>query len=101
MYLIAIAASGSKETRKPNDKKIVFCNVLTLKPRSTFVVDYPILAYKSVSPDNKEVVIMHLANKIPQRSIHLGDWELLSFVDGKFQFNDTRKQIILLVKSRS
>ena len=85
MYLIAIAASGSKEnTRKPSDKKIVFCNVLTLKPRSTFVVDYPILAYKSVSPDNKEIVIMHLANKLPQRSIHLGDWELLSFVDGKF-----------------
>ena len=44
---------------------------------------------------------MHLARKIPQRSIHLGNWELLSFVDGKFHFEDTRKQIVMLVKNRA
>ena len=29
--------------------------------RQSWVIDYPILAYKSVSPDNKEIVICHLA----------------------------------------
>ena len=28
------------------------------------------------------------------------NWELISFVNGRFSFNDTRKQIIMLVKNR-
>ena len=50
-----------------------FCNTsCTMNPQSTWALDYPIYAYKSAAPDNKEIIIMHLGRKIPQRSIHLG-----------------------------
>ena len=80
-------------------KKVNYSDITrTLTPYSSWVVDYPIFAYKSVAPDNREIVIMHLARKIPQRSIYLKDWEFLSFVDGKFiQNKDTRSQITMLV----
>lgn len=29
------------------------------------VIDYPILAYKSLSPDNRDIVLVHLSQKIP------------------------------------
>ena len=29
--------------------------------RQSWICDYPILAYKSASPDNKEIVLCHLA----------------------------------------
>ena len=51
-------------------------------PIGNWAIDYPIFAYKSASPDNKEIVFMHLGRNIPQRLIHLGKWELLSFIDG-------------------
>ena len=78
--------NGDQEcSSKEIGNKVNYCDITqTLTPHSSWVVDYPILAYKSVSPDSKEIVIMHLARKIPQRSIYLKDWELLSFVDGKF-----------------
>ena len=59
--------------------------------KQEWIVDYPILAYKSVSPDNREIVIVHLAHKIPQRSIHLKGWEFVSFVRGNFEEADIRK----------
>ena len=47
-----------------------------------WIVDYPILAYKSVTPDNKEIVLAHLSHNMPQRAIHLGKYEFASFVSG-------------------
>ena len=31
----------------------------------SYVVNYPILAYKSVAPDNSEIVLVHLAHDMP------------------------------------
>ena len=56
-----------------------------------YTIDYPILAYKSPVPNNREIVIAHVAQKMPQRSIHLKDWEFIAFVDGDFSNADTRK----------
>ena len=83
-----------------NSQSIVVSGENLEKRQGSYAIDYPILAYKSISPDNKEIVLMHLACKVPQRSIHLGDWEFLSFVDGKHKFDDNRSQIFLLVKNR-
>ena len=46
----------------------------------THVVDYPLLAYKTFSPRNREICIVHLAMNVPQRVVHLGEWEFLCFV---------------------
>lgn len=32
----------------------------------SFIIDYPILAYKSMAPDDSEIVIENLAVKMPQ-----------------------------------
>ena len=47
----------------------------------TWIVDYPILAYKTVSPMNNEIAIIHMAQNMPQRLISLGDWEFVCFVN--------------------
>ena len=73
-------------------------------PQNMTMLDYPILVQKSVSPDNKEIVITHLANKFPKRTIHLGKWEIISFIDGRLYYDgyseDTRKQINMLLLDR-
>ena len=38
----------------------------------SWMVDYPLLAYKSPAPSNKEIVIAHMAMNMPQKIIHLG-----------------------------
>ena len=48
--------------------------------KQSFIVDYPILAYKEMSPDNSKISLVHLAEEIPQRVVNLGDWEFISFV---------------------
>ena len=45
------------------------------------MVDYPLLAYKTVTPNNKEIAIVHMAQNMPQRIIHLGQWEFVCFVN--------------------
>ena len=30
-----------------------------------WIVDYPMLAYKCMAPDNKEIALVHLAQEIP------------------------------------
>ena len=47
----------------------------------SWIVDYPLLAYKTFTPKNKEIAILHMAQDIPQRVIHLGDWEFVCFVN--------------------
>ena len=46
-------------------KKIHFCEINELQSESSMVTDYPIAAYKTISPDNKEIAIMHLSHKMP------------------------------------
>ena len=42
---------------------------LQVYPQNTieqkWTLDYPLLAYKSVSPDNREIIITNVANDIP------------------------------------
>lgn len=47
----------------------------------SWIVDYPLLAYKTYTPMNREIAIMHLSLDMPQRIIHLGMWEFVSFVN--------------------
>ena len=49
--------------------------------QQTWIVDYPLLAYKTASPTNKEIAIVHMALLMPQKIIHLGDWEFVCFVN--------------------
>lgn len=46
----------------------------------SWIVEYPLLAYKTCTPDNQEIAILHLACDMPQRFIHLGGWEFVCFV---------------------
>ena len=50
-------------------------------PMQSWIVDYPLLAYKTASPTNKEIAIVHMALTMPQRIIHLGEWEFVCFVN--------------------
>ena len=45
------------------------------------MVDYPLLAYKTFTPRNKEIAIVHMADVMTQRVIHLGEWEFVCFVN--------------------
>jgi len=47
----------------------------------SWIVDYPLLAYKTFTPRNKEVAIVHMAYNTPQRILHLGEWEFVCFVN--------------------
>ena len=38
------------------------------------MVDYPLLAYKTYTPTNREIAIVHMALNMPQRIINLGEW---------------------------
>ena len=45
------------------------------------MVDYPLLAYKTVTPMNREIAIVNMVHNMPQKIIHLGQWEFVSFVN--------------------
>lgn len=47
----------------------------------SWIVDYPLLAYKTFTPRNKEIAIVHMAYNTPQRVLHLGEWEFICFVN--------------------
>ena len=47
----------------------------------SWIVDYPLLAYKTCTPMNKEIAIIHLSLNMPLRIIHLGQWEFICFVN--------------------
>lgn len=47
----------------------------------SWIVDYPLLAYKTFTPRNKEIAIVHMAYNVPQKIIHLGEWEFVCFVN--------------------
>ena len=43
-------------------------------------VEYPLLAYKTFTPDDREICIVNLAQDTPQKVINLDQWEFISFV---------------------
>lgn len=46
-----------------------------------FIVDYPLIAYKSFMSDNSEVVICNMAlQKEPQHILHMRTWQFVCFV---------------------
>ena len=52
-----------------------------------------------MSPDNKEIALVHLGQNIPQRIINLGNWEFVAFVHGTLDKPDITKSILMLVKN--
>ena len=44
-------------------------------------MDYPLLAYKTFTPRNREIAIINIVANDPQQIIHLGKWEFVSFVN--------------------
>ena len=46
----------------------------------SWIIEYPLLAYKSFTPNNSELVVMHLAAEMPQRFISLEEWQFVCFV---------------------
>ena len=54
-----------KNSNEKFEDRIFFCDMSEQSIGLTTVTDYPIAAYKLVSPDNKEIVIMHLSQQIP------------------------------------
>ena len=69
--------------------------------RQSHFVNYPILAYKCMTPDNRDIAIVHLACKIPQRFIYLGKYEFVSFVNKDFDSKTTSRQIIIMVRDKN
>ena len=47
----------------------------------TWIIQYPLLAYKCFTPDNREIALVHLAHNQPQMIVNLGEWEFISFVN--------------------
>ena len=54
-----------------------------------------------MTPDNKDIALIHLGQNIPQRIINLGTYEFVSFVQGAFERTTTSKQILLLVRKNN
>jgi hypothetical protein len=61
-------------------------NMKELNPQNpvpqTWIVDYPLLAYKSYVPQNNELIVLNIANeKAAERIINFEDHEFLCFVN--------------------
>ena len=69
--------------------------------QQTWRIDYPLLAYKCASPDNREIAIVHLGQNMPQRIITMYGYEFVSFVQGAMQRDTIAKQIIFLARSKT
>ena len=44
-------------------------------------VEYPFIAFKNYCPTDKEISILHLAQDMPLRTVKMGDYQFLSFVN--------------------
>ena len=64
------------------------------------MIDYPILAYKCMSLYNQEISVVHLSQNMPQRKLHLGPWEFISFVNGSIESEQADSSILILVKNK-
>ena len=50
---------------QPADKTMAITDYSQRPLAQTFIVDYPLLAYKNFTPDNHEICIVHMAMDIP------------------------------------
>ena len=50
---------------QPTDKTMEIKDYSQRPLAQTFLVDYPLLAYKNFTPDNHEICIVHMAMDIP------------------------------------
>ena len=50
---------------QPTDKTVEITDYSQRPLAQTFIVDYPLLAYKNFTPDNHEICIVHMAMDIP------------------------------------
>ena len=66
-----------------------------------YIIEFPLLAYKTLTPDNKQIALVHLNQEIPQRIINLGIYEFVAFVEHNLDTNSCATNIIMLVKESS
>ena len=45
-----------------------------------YIIEFPLLAYKTMTPDNKQISIAHLTQEIPERIVNLDKYEFIAFV---------------------
>ena len=67
--------------------------------KQSYILSYPILCYKTRRPDDKSIAIVHLADDIPQRIVHLGQWKFMTFVHSSFDSTNTSRQILFLCQN--
>ena len=57
----------------------------------TVSVDYPLMVYKGYMPDNREIVLVNLADKEnPQKILHLYDMQFICFVGHNFSDRESK-----------
>ena len=57
----------------------------------SWVVDYPVVAYKSFLPDDSDIVIGNFARREDlQLAVNLGNWNFLSFVGFAQEMTNSR-----------
>ena len=61
-------------------------------------MNYPILAYKDIDPDNKTLALVHFSQDIPVQYIRLKNFTFVSFVGGHFDEPSIDRQVIFLAK---
>ena len=49
--------------------------------KQSHMINYPIIAYKSVTPDNRSIILANLAQDHPLRVIDLGQFQFVQFVN--------------------
>ena len=67
----------------------------------SYTLNYPIIAYKGMSPHNRKVAIVNLAQDIPQIILNLGKLKFVSFISRNYIRGDISKKIMILVKDEN
>ena len=71
------AKSFGREKPEGNKNLLKFCSPL----QQSWMVDYPLLAYKSFKPDNNQIMIGNFATEQnTQYVVNLGNWDFLCFI---------------------
>jgi len=69
------------KAKESKEKEVTALDYPQAPVDQSWIVDYPLLAYKTLTPNNREIAIMNVAANDTQRIIHLGEWEFVSFVN--------------------
>ena len=51
-----------------------------------------------MTPDNKQIAIVHLTQEIPQRLVNLGKYEFVAFVENDLNLHSSSTTIMMLVR---